>query len=488
MSVLSEERKFFKNITSMALSMVLPNLLNLVLVMIVARILLKPGMDDYNVVISYPAMFATLSDLGLTGVMVRDVSRDNSRMREYFGTFLGLRLVTAILMAFLSLIVLNFMPYSGEIKGYIYLATIAQLVFQSAQIFSATFQAAEKMEYITYGTILQTVLLFALSILFLDMGMRIDGLVYASIIANLAMLAVYIIWTRRRVTTIGLGLNAEMYRYFIFSTLPFTAYSIFSILSGYADRILISILRYGDMSNYAQPFNLVASLSFISTAYIVSVFPLFSKISVKSNGSIKYACEKSFKYLIMLMLPICVGTTLLADRIVYTLYGPALPGAIPILKVLIWALAILAINGVGSTLLNATHRERANMINLGLCVALSIILNIIVIPIFGAIGSSFVYLLMLSVYAILTLYLIRNDIKDINILGPLLKIAVASAAMAVAIILFNINNLFLYVTFGAIVYFAVFVIVGGIAKDDIELVKKILFGGSPGAKAPSMQP
>jgi hypothetical protein len=238
------------------------------------------------------------------------------------------------------------------------------------------------------------------------------------------------------------------------------------------------------MANYTFPYTLVMSLSFILLAYTSSVFPLFSKIFGKGGDSIRYACEKSFKYLFTLMLPICVGTTLLADRIIYTIYGPNFGGAIPVLQVLIWLLLFMVITNIGFPLLTATHRERLNMYIMAITAVLNIALNILLIPSYGAVGSSVASLLTLGVMnAALTLYAIRDDLSGANVLGSTIKVIGASVVMAVFIILVPMNNLLLYVDAGGIVYFAALLLIGGISEDDVDIAGKIIFGNKAGSSA-----
>jgi O-antigen/teichoic acid export membrane protein len=223
------------------------------------------------------------------------------------------------------------------------------------------------------------------------------------------------------------------------------------------------------------------SLNFIPLAFIGSIFPLFSKLAIKdNNGSMKYACEKSFKYMITVMLPICVGTSLLADRIAYTLWGSTFSGSIQVLRILIWGLFFMTVNSIGSTLVNATHRERANMFNIIIYTSLNAVLNIALIPVLGAVGSSIAFLVTTGVLNVaITTYIARDNLKGINFVSPIIKAGIASVAMAVFILLVNVNNLFLYVLLGAVVYFLAFALVGGLARDDIELIKRILFRGNP---------
>jgi len=464
----------------MTLSIIAPNIINLIFLMIVARILLNSGMNDYAVIIGYASMFALFSDIGTTALIIRDVARDHTLINNYAGTYIIIRGSITTIVVLLSLIIVNFMPYSSFIIHCIYVALLSQLIFQFSNILSAFFQAYEKMEYIAYGTILQSITFFIIGILMVDKNignMGVIGLVYANLISNIFLLVINIILVWLRIERIKLNFNTNIGKYMVLAGLPFGIAGFLNTVYSYLDRFILSILYYSDVANYTLPYTLVMSLTFLMTAYNTSIFPMFSKIFMTRADSLGYACEKSFKYLLILTVPICVGTTLLSDRIIYTIYGSSFSGAIPVLKILVWLLVFLVVTSIGFPLLTATHRERLNMYILGVSAISNIVLNVALIPRYGAIGSSIASLITMGILnSVLILYFIRGDIRFENIIKPVIKVAVSSIVMALAIILISVNNLVLYIFMGAAVYFITFVLIGGFSKDDVDILKKIMLG------------
>jgi O-antigen/teichoic acid export membrane protein len=462
----------------MAFSLFLPNIINLVLLMIIARILLNKGMNDYSVVIGYVTMFTLVSDIGMAWVMSRDVSRDHSKMDKYFGTFFLGRLAIILAMIMITVALAGFMPYSPEIINFIYVAALSQLLLQVAQVFSNVFMAFEKMEYIAYGSILQSIVYFISGVIFVDKGLLnlgVAGIIYANLLSNMVMLLVYLYLSQKNIVRFRLDFDIGILKYLVFTGIPFAIGDIFTVSYSIVGRFILSILKYDEVANYALPYTFVMSLSFILTAYSTSVFPLFSKITAKKSDSIRYACEKSYKYLMILIFPMCVGATIFADRIVYTVYGEDFSGAIPVLQILIWILFFMIMSYIGFTLLSATHREKIKMYILAASALLNIGLNLLLIPRYGAIGASIAILLTFGLLnSAVILYFIRDDIKGVDVLGPTVKVVVATAAMTVAVLLVNVNNLAAYVAMGAAIYFITLLLIGGISKDDIGIAKKIV--------------
>lgn len=249
---MSEERRLFKNISFMALSTILPNIINLIFLMIVARILLNAGMNDYAVIIGYATMFALFADIGTTAIIIRDVARDHSLINTYAGTFIIVRGSITTLVVLASLVIVNFMPYSSFIVNCIYITAFSQLIFQFSNILSSIFQAYEKMEYIAYGTILQSVTFFIIGLALVDKNlgnMGVMGLVYANLVSNIVLLAINVVWVRARIARIKHNFNANIGKYLVLAGLPFRIAGFLNILYSYVDRFILSILYYSDVAN-----------------------------------------------------------------------------------------------------------------------------------------------------------------------------------------------------------------------------------------------
>jgi O-antigen/teichoic acid export membrane protein len=308
--------------------------------------------------------------------------------------------------------------------------------------------------------------------------MGVPGLIYANLLSSVVILVTYALLFRGKITSIKLGFDKKLFKHLVLAGLPFGIAGILNILYSYIDRFILSMIRFTEVANYTLPYTLVMSLTFILSAYNVALFPMFSKLSVTKADSLEYACEKSFKYLLILILPICVGTTLLADRIINTIYGPDFSGSIPVLQILIWLLPFLIITSIGFPLMTATHRERLNMYVIIASAILNVILNLALIPRFGAIGSSFASLLTIGVLnSMLTLYIIRDALRLKNMIVPVVKVGLSSLAMAIVIVLVNVNNLALYIAIGAVTYFIMLLLVRGISHDDVDIAQRILFKG-----------
>jgi O-antigen/teichoic acid export membrane protein len=98
---------------------------------------------------------------------------------------------------------------------------------------------------------------------------------------------------------------------------------------------------------YNAAYRLVMGLQFIPLALVGAIYPILSRyhsISAKDNLMIVY--EKAFKLLSMLAIPLGIGTSLLADRIIIFLYGNNFSNSIIALQILIWVVSLFFIYSI----------------------------------------------------------------------------------------------------------------------------------------------
>jgi O-antigen/teichoic acid export membrane protein len=72
---------------------------------------------------------------------------------------------------------------------------------------------------------------------------------------------------------------------------------------------------------YSAAYQLINALGFIPVAFTAALLPVLSRLHITGQDSLRFAYQKSFKYLLLVALPIAVATTLVADRIILGIYS-----------------------------------------------------------------------------------------------------------------------------------------------------------------------
>jgi len=227
---------------------------------------------------------------------------------------------------------------------------------------------------------------------------------------------------------------------------------------------------------YSAAYRLVYMLQVVPLAYFSAVFPSMSRFHVTSKEFLRFTYERSLKYMLIIGVPIGVGTTVLAGKIILLIFGGEYYQSIILLQILGWSVAFLFLNGVFGSLFQSINRQMIATATTAATTALYVVLNIILIPRYGATGASialvtaaFAGFIISSVWSSRTGYGI--PIKSFfNIFA---KVSFASAVMSVFVFYLKDFYVLALVPLAALLYFIVLLIIRGIDKEDLSLLRSV---------------
>ena len=179
----------------------------------------------------------------------------------------------------------------------------------------------------------------------------------------------------------------------------------------------------------------------------------------------------------MIALPIAVGTMLLSEHLIDTIYGEEYVKTIPALKILSLALVFIFVNYIMMNILVAVDRQMTNAIMAGTCVFVNIVLNMCLIPHYGYLGAGAATVITEIVLFAFGLYYVSKYICKINIVAVVSKPFLSVAIMGTFIELATAKlNLALVIALSVLTYFTCLVLFRFFTKEDkvilLHLIRK----------------
>lgn len=245
-----------------------------------------------------------------------------------------------------------------------------------------------------------------------------------------------------------------------------------------------SMSIWGAYSGFAVPlFNMPPTLI---TAISISLVPAIAGAFVTGKKDfVNKTTNLSLKMTIMVALPCAVGISILSAPILQLVYDDAVATGIAStpLSILSYAIVFVSLVMVTNSMLQATGHTVIPVVHMAVGGLVKVIVNytLVGIPeinINGApIGSTLCYITILT----LNLVSIKKIIGiKFSVVEFVVKPVVSVLAMAVVVLLVYANTMFLGNTIstavsilsGAIAYFAVLLLVGGIKSADLEMIPK----------------
>jgi O-antigen/teichoic acid export membrane protein len=222
---------------------------------------------------------------------------------------------------------------------------------------------------------------------------------------------------------------------------------------------------------------LVELIGVIPALVVSALFPIVSGLHRESIASLRKVYKTSFRYLVVIALPIAVGTLLLSEHLIYTIYGEGYLKTIPALKILSFALVFIFVNYILMNILVAVDRQMTNAVVAGTCVFVNIVLNMCLIPYYGYLGAGTATVITEIVLFALGLYYVSKYICKINIVSAVSKPLISVAIMGTFIVWATAKfNLAFVIVLSALTYFTCLLLFRFFTKEDkivfMHLIRK----------------
>jgi O-antigen/teichoic acid export membrane protein len=174
----------------------------------------------------------------------------------------------------------------------------------------------------------------------------------------------------------------------------------------------------------------------------------------------------------------CIGGSILSEKLIIFMYGRDFIGSIDALKILIWTLLFIFTNYILGMTLNSINKQNINTINTLICVIVNIVLNSILIPLVGYIGAAIATVFTEATLTFLGIINLKKVLKDIKIVEKsLIRTIFAAIVMGlVVLIMQNYINVIVNIVVGSIIYILFLGLLRELRKEDIYTIASIIRG------------
>lgn len=440
-----------------------------------ARYLGAEGFGILSFAIAFTGVSCLIVDLGMNVLATREVSRNNLLAGKYIGNMIFVKIILSIFTLALTVIVINYLKYPSNVVQVVYLITLSTIFTSFSSTFTSIFQAFQKMKYISIGKIMSNVFMLTGTLIAINKNLDLlfFGLIYCIVSLFLLVYSFYACSTN--FLTPKIEFDLKFCKRLLKESMPFWMTSVFTFIYFRIDIIMISMMKGNvEVGWYAAPYRLIDGLAVIPALFMTVMFPVFSKCYVSSKKLLDLAFRKSFKYLIIIAIPIGIGTTILASDLIAVFYGTEYEPSVSALKILIWASVLSFINWTPATMLNSTNEQRGLMVITCIGAFFNLILNYLLIPSLSYNGAGLATVITELIVGFMILYHIQKKQKIIGLfLDSIIRSLIAAAVMAAFILYFNGNNILFVIIASSILYFICLFIIKAFGKEDLDLLNQI---------------
>jgi O-antigen/teichoic acid export membrane protein len=434
----------------------------------------------YFLIASFSAFTYVLVDWGQYLYIVREVACQPERGSLLLGTALVLRAASAVLVTIPAGLAAWALGYDAATCWYSIIIIPVCLPFFLAQSYGMVFRARDRMGPDAWVSVANKFALLGFALAALALGRGLPGVLAAQALAGLLAVAIAA-RLYRRVSASPLRYSHQAARQILAGGSAFITFSALNNIQPYIDAVILSKLAPADvMGWYGAARNIMGTM--VAPALILGAasFPSLARAAADCSR-FRVEVRAALRPILWLGALAATGTILFADDAIAILYGKQhfVPSGI-ILKVYAPGFLLLFVNALFGTAIFALGRARAFSVVKMASVAVSTVLELVLIPIFqqrmGNGGIGVVAAFVASEFVVLTgaVLLLRRRGAGVNITVDTAK-ALGSAGLTL-LFFWWVPALPFFI--GVPVCVAVFLLcsvgLGLVRRSDVQLLQALL--------------
>ena len=438
---------------------------------------------QYSAVMAYVAIFAVFTDWGMSPYAVREMAKDYGETAWLLPNTVAIRVVLSLAVTLIAPLSALWLGKDSHMVLGILIASAGLLLYAFQGPLDSTLTARERLDYTSIFALVNQLVFWGLGVLLLINGLGFVGLIVAHL-AGVAMMAVLSGWAVFKLGVGRLVLSVRRWPQLFLAALPFGVSSISYAFMERFDTVLMSfILTDAAVGWYNVPWTLINMVLLIAQSIAIAMYPTMVRSHTENPEFLPQIAWQAIKYLLIVCLPIAVGGTVLADRIIITLYEETFVKSIPVLQVILWALPSLflleLLGRVASTLHLERPAARINVVN----AVVTVVLNLVLVPTMGILGAALALVSGRAIRLVQYWRLIGNERLVNRRWGTLLRVALAAAAMGVSVFLLSKAPFFatieskwgllILMGTGAIAYIVALLASGSVERREIEFLRRL---------------
>ena len=472
-----------RNTSYFTLALVAQKVISFLYFTFLARLLGPASIGKYVFALSLTTIFSVLLDLGSANVLTREVAREPGSAERYARLIIGFKLAVMLVVVGLAAAFVWLTGYPLITRQLVYIAAVVMVLDSFTLTAYSTIRGFHNLIWESIGTVLMQAVVagggLAVSFFTHDLRWFMAALALAALV-NCG----YSLWQLRWRYLIKLKphWNVIDYKFLARLTWPFALAAVLTRLYGYLDTVLLSLLS-GDQAVgiYSVAYKITFALQFIPAAFSASLFPGFSAYFKQAPEKLAATFMRGCIYLTAIAVPVALGIIALAPEIIRKIY-PAFTDSIVPLQILIFSLIFLFLTFLVGALLPACDRQLRQTGNLALAAGSNLILNLILIPIWGPLGAAAASLIstlvLLSAGWLVARQLVRLDNKFLS--QRLGAIMIAGLIMLVLAWWLKYYIHFLAVVpVAGVVYTALLLGLGGVTRQEIKELTRVILKRQP---------
>ncbi len=355
---------------------------------LVARHLTPANFGLMNYVIGFVGLFSFIASFGIDAILGRELILHSEKRAKILGNAIMLYSISCLMAFGLTNIVAIFSDPDTYTQTLIFVMSLTFL-FQPTSPLAIFFQSTVQGKKIAYVQFVTTLVSILLKVIGIYLGVSITWFLGIFIVESATSALAVIYFFRKTREHIDFSLDTTLMLTLARHAFPFMLSIVATGIYMKIDQIMLKhMLDTVQTGIYSVAVRLTEAWYFIPNLLTTSLFPAIAH--AKRTNEIMYYSR--IKQLLILMIILAIVTilplALFAKEIISILYGVAYIGAYSSFMVYIWSSIPVFLMPALSAYMTTEHRGYTLLISTTIGALVNIMLNILLIPHYGIVGSA----------------------------------------------------------------------------------------------------
>lgn len=458
-----------------AIGIPLQSLISLGTYAAITRYLGPSAFGDYttaNVFLLIPIAFA---DIGLSAIVVREISGAPERANAVLRASYSLRLIISALAVAVTVGASFVLPFDHRARVAIGIMAFGAFLSLVNLSVLPILQVQLRMQWAVFANVTGRVVTLVATLAVLALGLGFKAVVVANVIGLGAILVVNV-YAARSAYSMRPSVDLAYWKRFLKASLVLGVGLAVTQVYFRVDTVLIALLRpAAEVGLYGAAYKFLELTQGLAYTVFVSMFPSLTAFAVRGDSRFSSLAQKGFDVVVAAAVPLTAAMAFAARPLLDATAGHRYGAAAGALQILAFYPLLAFVNGLLWRLLIATHRERILLVIALSILAVNIALNLVFIPLYGYRAAAITSVGSEATALVIGLVAVRRSVGFLPRLEYLPAVAFAGLCMTGVMFALPIERLVAAVA-GGIVYVVVLVLLPGTVRLTAQKLVEALAG------------
>jgi O-antigen/teichoic acid export membrane protein len=344
---------------------------------------------------NFTVLFNILLDLGITNFNVANISKNHKLLDDYFPKITTIKFILGIIYLILSLSIGYFIGYHKKEFLLLIILSLNQFLLSFVLYLRSNISGLQLFKTDSILSTLDRLIVIIICSILLwgkvtNIPFKIEWLVYSQSISYILTALTAFLILQSKSGLLKLKPEFIFIKSIVKQSYPYALLVLFMSVTARIDTVLLErLLPDGNIQAgiYAQVFRLLDALSQFGFLIAGLLLPMFAKM-LKEKNAVNQLLDFSFSLLLIPSTILVIMIISYKSDIILLLYNSHINKSLELLPYLILSFLPIASTYIFGTLLTANGNLKELNIIAFSAMLISIILNLIFIPLFKATGSA----------------------------------------------------------------------------------------------------